>query len=117
MDFNTFHSTTGLEAVSGVTMIGAEKLDESVQAYANAMSDLPEFARAVRAAENWIVKHVPPTSGAVSKPRSCLGLVTDAAGTPANPEATRAEDRLRRCAVCTGEQGELADAPGGVSHD
>ena len=117
VDFNTFHSTTGLEAISGVTMIDAEQLDESVRAYADAMCALPEFARAVRAAESWIVKHAPPTNGDCSKPQSCHGLVGEAAGESANGEATHVEDRWQRCAACTGRQGELVDAAGGDGHD
>ena len=117
VDFNTFHSTTGLEAISGVTVIDAEQLDESVRDYADGMCALPEFDRAVREAESWIVKHAPPTNGECSKPRSCLGLVGDAAGESAHRNATRAEDRWRHCAVCTGRQETLVDAPGGVCHD
>ncbi len=90
VDFNTFHSTTGIEAISGVTMIDAEQLDESVQAYASAMCDLPEFVCAVREAENWIVKHVPPSNVDGPMPQSCLGLFGDAAGELSKPEATRA---------------------------
>lgn len=117
VDFNTFHSTTGFETIFGVTMIDAEQLDESVQAYADAMCALPEFARAVRAAESWIVKHAPPMNGDCSKPQTCHGLVGEAAGESANRNATQVADRWRRCAVCTGRRGELVDASEGDCHD
>jgi glutamyl-tRNA reductase len=60
IDFNTFGSTEGLEAIDGVTVWHAARLEEEVAAYAEAMSAGQGFAAAVDEAETWIAEHAPP---------------------------------------------------------
>ena len=60
VDFNTFGSTRGLHAIPDVTVIDAQKLEEEVNAYAQAMLDDAEFAPAIDQAESWIKHRTPP---------------------------------------------------------
>ena len=59
IDFNTFGSTSGMDTLEGVTVWDAQKLDDEVMAFGNAMCASEQFGLAVEEAQRWIVEQTP----------------------------------------------------------
>jgi ferrochelatase len=59
IDFNTFGSTRGLEAIEGVTVWSAARLEHEVRQYAEAMCGDEAFGQAVDEVEEWIERCLP----------------------------------------------------------
>ena len=56
VDFNMFGSTTGLDRIPGINLYDAQQLEDETGRYADRLCASPRFARAVEAAESWLVK-------------------------------------------------------------
>jgi glutamyl-tRNA reductase len=62
VDFNTFGSTCGLEAIEGVTAWKADRLEREVRVYADAMCAQEDFFAAAEEADAWIESRLPELS-------------------------------------------------------
>ncbi|MEE9296277.1 MAG: ferrochelatase, partial [Phycisphaerae bacterium] len=62
IDFNTFGSTSGVETIEGVTVWKADRLEQEVGAYADAMCAQEDFIHAAREADAWIESRMPELS-------------------------------------------------------
>ncbi len=77
-DFNLFGSTTGLEALPGVTVYEAPRLEAEVAAFADRMHASDGFAKALQAAEMWILKRA-MKQRAHSQPNDTGGIAANIA--------------------------------------
>ena len=100
IDFNTFGSTKGLAARAGVTLWPADRIDREVQKFAEVMCALPEFSRAVDAAESWILEHTPLAGGNVTQPQRCHDYTGSGFGQGTGGPSTCLADRWRKCVQC-----------------
>jgi glutamyl-tRNA reductase len=57
VDFNTFPSTAGLEAVEGARLLNAVEIDQAIQSFNSDVLAQPAFARALGEAEDLIAHH------------------------------------------------------------
>lgn len=115
IDFNTFGSTTGFACVAGVHLIGAEQVEAAVQAYADTMCAMPEFADAVKAAERWIIEHRPALRGVVTKPHRCHGITRQAGDESSQTETRVLDRRWGTCVQCGRRNVESSTAERQVS--
>ena len=113
VDFNTFGSTRGWEAVSGVTVVDANRLAQTVVDYTNAMWTDAEFAGALREAEDWIAEHLPPSVEVDKRPPGCPGSMEAAA----DSGLLGPRERWLRCVQCVGNRSvdERVSVRSGVS--
>jgi hypothetical protein len=94
IDFNTFGSTRGVDSLAGATVWDANRLDEEVAAYGEAMCTDSEFASAVDAAERWIIAGAARRQCRVAvepTPQMCERCGRPMAGLCAGPKPATAE--------------------------
>ncbi|MCO6435695.1 MAG: ferrochelatase [Phycisphaerae bacterium] len=101
LDFNTFGSTEGIEAIPGVRVIHAGELEELVGAFASDMCASESFRQAVDEAEHWIVDRIPEVDSPRIRPHACHEPLPRVRDEQQGSEWSAASQRWRKCVRCT----------------
>ncbi|MFQ5590500.1 MAG: ferrochelatase [Phycisphaerae bacterium] len=101
IDFNTFGSTKGLETIPGVTLIDAKKVDDAVNAFADAMCATEAFVLAVREAEDLIRERRPEIRAEPAGLGWCHESKGGDGNSPLLDTEVNAAQRWRQCLRCS----------------